>query len=122
MSASPDYQNADTEDQKHTIKANKAILSLFGCADDFPDGNVHDSYFGFRTLLEDNLGISGIGSKTKGLRLFVKFKAAVSNGETAVPFWAKQITEKLDSLPNEARSILTCECKPPAWDDEGIPF
>ena len=73
-------------------------------------------------MLEDNLGIDGIGLKTKGLRLFVKFKAAVSNGETAVPFWAKQITEKLDSLPNEAQSILACERESPAWDDESIPF
>ena len=117
-----DFQNADTKDRKHTIEANRSILSLFGCTDDFPDGNVHDSYFGFRTMLEDNLGIDGIGLKTKGLRLFVKFKAAVSNGETAVPFWAKQITEKLDSLPNEAQSILACERESPAWDDESIPF
>lgn len=117
-----DFQNADTEDRKHTIKANKSILSLFGCTDDFPDGNVHDYYFGFKTLLEDNLGIDGIGSKTKGIRLFVKFKAAVSNGDAAVPFWAKQITEKLDSLPNEAQSILTCERESPVWDDEDIPF
>lgn len=117
-----DFQNADTKDRKHTIEANRSILSLFGCTDDFPDGNVHDSYFGFRTMLEDNLDIDGIGLKTKGLRLFVKFKAAVSNGETAVPFWAKQITEKLDSLPNEAQSILACERESPAWDDESIPF
>ena len=117
-----DFQNAATEDRKHTINANRSILSLFGCADDFPDGNVHDSYFGFKTLLEDNLSIEGIGSKTKGLRLFVKFKAAVSNGDVAVPFWVKQITEKINSLPNEAQSILTCERESPAWDDEYIPF
>lgn len=60
-----DFQNFQTEDQAHTIKANKSILSLFGCLDDFPDGNVHESYFGFRTLLEDNLGLNGIGSKRK---------------------------------------------------------
>ncbi len=117
-----DFQNADTEDWKHTIKANKAILSLFGCTDDFPDGNVHDSYFGFRTLLEDNLGIDGISSKTKGLRLFAKFKAAVSSGDATVPFWVEQITEKLDGLPNEAQSILVCKCESPAWGDEDIPF
>ena len=117
-----DSQNAQTEDRNHTIKANRDILSLFGCTDDFPDGNVHESYFGFRTLLEDNLGIADIGSKTKGLKLFVRFKDAVSNGETDIPTWVTEIAEKLDDLPNEAQSILTCKCVPPAWDDENIPF
>ena len=117
-----DSQNAQTEDRNHTIKANRDILSLFGCTDDFPDGNVHESYFGFRTLLEDNLGIADIGSKTKGLKLFVRFKDAVSNGETDIPTWVTEIAEKLDGLPNEAQSILTCKCEPPAWDDENIPF
>lgn len=117
-----DSQNAQTEDRNHTIKANRDILSLFGCTDDFPDGNVHESYFGFRTLLEDNLGIADIGSKTKGLKLFVRFKDAVSNGETDIPTWVIEIAEKLDGLPNEAQSILTCKCEPPAWDDENIPF
>lgn len=117
-----DSQNARTEDRNHTIKANRDILSLFGCTDDFPDGNVHESYFGFRTLLEDNLGIADIGSKTKGLKLFVRFKNAVSNGETDIPTWVTEIAEKLDGLPNEAQSILTCKCEPPAWDDENISF
>ena len=75
-----------------------------------------------RDRLEDNLGLNGIGSKTKGLRLFVRFKNAVSREEAAVPFWVKEIADKLDGLPNEARSVLTCKCEPLAWDDDYIPF
>lgn len=115
-----DFQNSETKDKNHTIKANRVILSLFGCEDDFPDGVVHESYFGFKTLLEDNLGIDDIGS-SKGLRLFVKFKDAVSDGKASVPCWVKEVAEKLDSLPSEANSILSCKNESTVWDVD-IPF
>lgn len=116
-----DYQNLETKDRDHTIKANKAILSLFDCEDDFPDGKVHDSYFGFETLLEDSLGIGDVGSKTKGLRLFVRFKSAIVDKKTNIPGWVKEIANKLDALPSEARSILPHKNESYVLNDD-IPF
>lgn len=118
-----DSQNKGTEDEKHTIKANHAILSLFGCHDDFPDGHVHDRYLGFSKMLENSLRIGEVGKDTKGLRLFKRFKAAVDKG-TRIPLWAEYIRDELDFLPSEAPSILR---EPqfatyPRDEDANIPF
>ncbi len=101
-----DGQNAGTADEKHTIEANRAILALFNCDQSFPDGNVHDEYLGFATTLEDNLGIGPVGAKTKGLKLFLKFKDAYRQGAASIPGWVKLVAEAVDRLPQEAPSIL----------------
>ena len=118
-----DSQNKGTEDEMHSISANHAILSLFGCHDDFPDGHVHDRYLGFPKMLENSLQIGEVGKHTKGLRLFKRFKAAV-DGWTSIPRWAATIGTKLDSLPSETPSILL---EPqfatyPRDEDANIPF
>ena len=116
-------QNKGTKDEQHTIDANHAVLSLFNCTDDFPDGYVHDLYLGFTKMLENSLGIGEVGKSTKGLHLFKRFKAAVGDG-TQIPQWAALIGAKLDALPSEASSILLepqAEVYP--WDsDYDIPF
>lgn len=118
-----DSQNKGTEDERHTVAANKAILTLFGCDDDYPDGRVHDTYLGFSTLLEDNLGIGSVSAKTKGLRLFVRYKKEIESGRANVPGWILELAKKLDALPNEADSVLK---KNPTsasdWDYEDISF
>ena len=101
-----DGQNAGTADEKHTVEANRAILALFKCNQSFPDGNVHDEYLGFATTLEDNLGIGPVGAKTKGLKLFLKFKDAYRQGAASIPEWVKLVAEAVDRLPQEAPSIL----------------
>lgn len=101
-----DGQNAGTTDEKHTIEANRAILALFNCNQSFPDGNVHDEYLGFATTLEDNLGIGPVGAKTKGLKLFLKFKDAYRQGAASIPGWVKLVAEAVDRLPQETPSIL----------------
>lgn len=101
-----DGQNAGTTDEKHTIEANRAILALFNCNLSFPDGNVHDEYLGFATTLEDNLGIGPVGAKTKGLKLFLKFKDAYRQGAASIPGWVKLVAEAVDRLPQETPSIL----------------
>jgi putative ATP-dependent endonuclease of OLD family len=118
-----DLQNKGTKDEQHTIDANHAALSLFNCTDDFPDGHVHDQYLGFTKMLENSLGIGEVGKSTKGLRLFKRFKTAVSEG-VRIPQWAALIGARLDALPSEASSILL---EPQAaaypWDeDSNIPF
>lgn len=119
-----DSQNKGTEDEQHTIDANRAILSLFGCSNDFPDGIVHDRYLGFRQTIENSLGIGVVSRQTKGLKLFRRFKDALNAGLTQVPGWAQLIASKVDALPDEAPSIL---CVPASqqdpWDDSNyIPF
>lgn len=118
-----DLQNKGTKDEQHTIDANHAVLSLFNCTDDFPDGYVHDQYLGFTKMLENSLGIGEVGKSTKGLHLFKRFKDAVGYG-TQIPQWAALIGAKLDSLPSEASSILfkTQAEVCPRDSDSNIPF
>ena len=52
--------------------------------------------------------------------LLQQIPANFQNDETIVRI--KEMTDKLDGLPNEARSVLTCKCEPLAWDDDYIPF
>lgn len=118
-----DKQNLGKDDEKHTIDANQVILNIFGCWDDFPDGDVHDRHLGFETTLEDALGIGSVGSKTKGLKLFLKFKAACNAGKATVPQWVDLLVQAIDALPQEAPSILVRkdvhECSD---DDDILPF
>lgn len=118
-----DKQNLGKDDEKHTIDANQVILNIFGCWDDFPDGDVHDRHLGFETTLEDALGIGSVGSKTKGLKLFLKFKAACNAGKATVPQWVDLLVQAVDALPQEAPSILVRkdvhECSD---DDDILPF
>ncbi len=103
-----DSQNAGTKDEAHTIAANKAILALFGESSDYPDGYVHDNYLGFTKRLEDALNIGEVGSSTKGLKLFTRFKEEVSRG-VSVPKWVILISKRIDQLPEEAPSVLLKE-------------
>lgn len=114
-----DKQNLGKDDEKHTIDANRAILNIFGCCDNFPDGIVHDRYLGFETTLEDALDIGSVGSDTKGLKLFLRFKAACNAGEVAVPQWIELLVQAVDALPPEAASILVrrCTCERSSGDE-----
>ena len=96
-----DSQNKETKDEQHTIEANKAILSLFGCAESFPDGYVHDQYLRFKETIENSLGVGTVSKHTKGLKLFMRFKDALNSNKTQVPRWAQLIANKIDALPNE---------------------
>lgn len=119
-----DSQNRGTADEQHTIEANKTILALFGSSDAFPDGRVHDQYLGFKETIENSLGIGAVSKTTKGLRLFRRFKDALSDNRTQVPGWAQLIANKIDALPDEAASILLVPTPQPLpWDnDTYIPF
>jgi hypothetical protein len=117
-----DSQNVGTSDEKHTIQANRNILGLFDINADYPDGYVHDNYLGFTRRLEDALNIGEISSNVKGLKLFIRFKQAIQEGN-AVPQWVGLIAEKIDLLPEEAVSVLqNLETKNIIEDFEEIPF
>ena len=114
-----DSQNRGTADEQHTIEANKTILALFGSSDAFPDGRVHDQYLGFKETIENSLGIGAVSKTTKGLRLFRRFKDALSDNRTQVPGWAQLIANKIDALPDEAASILLVPTPQPLpWDND----
>lgn len=102
-----DKQNIGHDDEKATIKKNHGILQLFGCEDDFPDGIVHENYLGFEYRLEEKLSIGDVG-KAKALRLYIRTKKEIDKPEK-VPAWVSQVIEKLECLPNEARSVLKKE-------------
>lgn len=100
-----DCQNKGTDDELHTIKANKSILTLFGEQGDFPDGRVHESYLGFTKRLEDSLQIGEIGNQVKGIRLFIRLRDAIRGG-SEIPKWVRLIASRIDMLPDEVASIL----------------
>ena len=80
---------------------------MFGCADDFPDGTVHENYLGFEYRLEENLSIGDVG-KAKALKLYIRTKEAITSADK-VPAWVSEVIEKLKLLPNEAESVLLKE-------------
>ena len=102
-----DRQNVGKGDEKSTIDKNHGILKMFGCADDFPDGTVHENYLGFEYRLEENLSIGDVG-KAKALKLYIRTKEAITSADK-VPAWVSEVIEKLKLLPNEAESVLLKE-------------
>lgn len=120
-----DSQNIGSQAEEDTIRKNKIILSFFGCNKDFPDGDVHERYLGFESMLENNLGIGQVSKQIKALKLFKRFKDAVNNG-AEIPEWVQMVADKIDQLPTEAPSILKRQAIAPApfeitYDDD-IPF
>ena len=112
------------QEEESNIKKNKAILALCDCTDDYPDGYLHERYFGFQRMLEDSLDIGEVGKNTKGLKLFRRFKDAVNSG-TPVPKWIPLLANKIDQLPSEAKSVLIApnnEPVIPRVDMNDIPF
>ncbi len=112
------------QEEESNIKKNRAILALCGCTDDYPDGHLHERYFGFQRMLEDSLNIGEVGKNTKGLKLFRRFKDAVNSG-MSVPKWIHFLTKKIDQLPSEAQSVLIApnnEPVIPRVDMNDIPF
>lgn len=117
-----DSQNANTEDETHTINANRAILSLFNVKQDYPDGHVHTQYLGFTKRLEDSLNIGQVGSNIKGLKLYSRFKQAIQDG-SAAPKWVQMIADRIDLLSDEAVSVLQAEESDQiAYGFDDIPF
>lgn len=102
-----DRQNVGKGDERSTIDKNHGILKMFGCADDFPDGTVHENYLGFEYRLEENLSIGDVG-KAKALKLYIRTKEAITSADK-VPAWVSEVIEKLKLLPNEAESVLLKE-------------
>lgn len=99
-----DRQNIGKQDEEATIKKNKAILSLFNCTEDFPDGVVHENYLGFEYRLEENLGIGDVGN-VKALKLYKRTKEIIKTSEQ-VPAWVTLLTESIEKLPEEVHSVL----------------
>ena len=97
-----DNQHVGTNDENATIEKNRAILSLFDISNDFPDNAVHEKHLGFLCTLNENLGIS---TSKKGMNLYKQIK---QNGFTSdnVPDWVTQMTERIESLQDNAPSIL----------------
>ena len=102
-----DAQNTDPQERSDTIMKNKAILSMFGCDDDYPSGSTKKNYLGFVNSLESNLNISPTPS-AKGLRLYKLVKTKIQNAED-VPKWAKDVIDRLKDMSLEAPSILKRE-------------
>jgi putative ATP-dependent endonuclease of OLD family len=97
-----DHQHAGTADEQDTILKNKALLSLFGIADDFPNNLVHEKHLGFLDTLNENLGIA---TSKKGLKLYKHVKQNILTAEN-VPNWVAQMTEAIELLEDNTPSIL----------------
>lgn len=106
-----DAQHTSEKQRKEDIRKNKAILelvdsTLVDSTLDYSLGSVHDKYLGFRTCLEDNLGLSeSPSSSDKGLKLYQLVKKQIRNQDD-VPQWVTEIIEKLSCLPENVPSVL----------------
>ena len=69
------------------------------------------------------MGIGSVSSKSKGLKLFLKFKKAFDTGKATIPQWVDLLIRAVDAIPPEAPSILVRkdvhECSD---DDDVLPF
>ncbi|RNI32454.1 DUF2813 domain-containing protein [Rufibacter immobilis] len=101
-----DDNHIGTQEERPTIKKNRALLKLFGIEADFPDGNVHDSLLGFKSTFDVSLGL---GTTSKGLKLFRLAKEKIISIEQ-MPSWAPTLAGKLDALTKiKASSVLVRE-------------
>lgn len=101
-----DKQNVGKKSEAESAKKNRALLDLLGIEPvDFPINCVHQNCLVFERRLEENLGLGNVGNNVKGLRLFKRFKQSVADG-AEIPKWVSLITRQLDSMSNEAQSVL----------------
>ena len=105
------------EDQR---KINNELFDIIGETEirDFPDGKVHENYLGFEydfnyalkeAGFKDVYNEGNLKESPKGLRLFLKVKNQVDNGEAHVPDWISEIRRKIENLPEEVESVLKRE-------------
>jgi len=97
-----DRQLEATEEAEKNIKMNRAILELFGCEGDYPDGSVKDLYLGFEEKFENNLGFE---TSKKGLDLFLEVKDQIRE-VSDIPLWVIEVAHKLSSLPEKPETVL----------------
>lgn len=97
-----DSQHEGTDEGAETIRKNKAILSLFEIAIDFPDNSVNEKYLGFERTFNLNLNFV---SEQKGLKLFKQVRREISTAEQ-VPAWVQEVINRMEALQDNTLSIL----------------
>lgn len=103
-----DRQHEDTQAEDETRLKNRAILGLFSATSDWPDGNVHDRYFGFENEFEKHLGFE---TSKKGLNLYKEIKAQIT-GKEHLPDWMESLVGKIIALDSPLPSVLKTQSKP----------
>jgi putative ATP-dependent endonuclease of OLD family len=97
-----DRQHEGTGEAAETIRKNKAILSLFGTATNFPDNSVNEKYLGFERTFNQNLNFV---SEQKGLKLFKQVRREITTAEQ-VPAWVQEVINRMEALQDNTPSIL----------------
>ncbi|TKB97297.1 ATP-dependent nuclease [Pedobacter cryotolerans] len=97
-----DSHHINTNDEKDTIKKNKALLSLFNKDSDFPDNSTCEEYLGFSHTLNENLGFQ---TSSKGLKLFKDVRNNITKSDQ-VPVWVTDIAKRIEALPEFKDSVL----------------
>ena len=94
------------DEETENISRNREILRLFNDNEDYPDGEIHERYFGFSDNFESSLGFE---TSKKGLELYKEVKERIRSEED-VPEWVPGLIEhinRLDELP--VNSVLEKE-------------
>lgn len=99
-----DKQHEGGDAEKPTKEKNKAILDLFGVHTEWPDGLVHDRYFGFEKEIEDNLGFAA-SKNGNVVDLFIQTKENIASKEQ-LPRWIGEIVSKVELLNSPLPSVL----------------
>jgi putative ATP-dependent endonuclease of OLD family len=105
------------EDLLKSIRMNRELFDVLGETkiEDFPDGKIHENYFGFEYDFNHALKLAGFEGvynegnperSPKGLDLFLKVKEQVENSAAGIPDWISQIRENIINLPEEVDSVL----------------
>lgn len=117
-----DKQHVGTKDEAKTKDKNKTILGIFGASADWPDGTVHNRYFGFEKEFENHLGFA---TTKKGVQLFIEIKENITKKEQ-VPAWINDLVAQVSNLSTPLPSILKSKTDNVTPDDEisleDIPF
>ena len=107
----------DKDNEKNHKKINNELFEILGESEiqDFPDGEVHKNYLGFKydfnhalkeTGFENVYNESDPKKSSKGLELFLKVKKQLENSEVQIPVRINQIKKAVMEIPEETESVL----------------
>lgn len=122
------------ENEKEQKRINNKLFEIFGETEirDFPDGKIHNNYFGFEFDFNNVLKKAGFQNvynernpknSLKGLKLFLKIKEQIENDCNIELEWIQNIKQKVLELPDEVESVLRSQNEEKLkFYKEDIPF
>lgn len=107
----------DKNDEVTHKTINNELFDVLGDTNitDFPDNEVHEHYLGFENDFNHALSLASFNNiynennpqkSPKGLKLFLKVKAQIEDGDVQLPSWVEKIQHKIQELADDVESAL----------------